>query len=477
MSEDLCGCCGDPMEKAHRVHAGVKYCQRCYCREFKRLLCGGCGMFKRLLRSEGNPRCQGCIASQPCVRCRRAGLPVGVMTEFGPACNSCRTYFLEHRPCELCGTPTQRLTRMVTDEGEKQACPRCATADHRTCACCRRHRPCEAGTDGKWRCRPCIDTGQVPCETCAQPMPAGRGKRCEACYFRDRAARSAGQLVELMSRPRVREAFLAFTAWLVLDDRGLQRRVSRLRQHADFFVELDRLDDEQWSGEFLLRHLGTATLRRFELPVKWLELQGAVTLSEEDKQREADLRRVKQAATRLPPNTVARQVVEGFAEELLKRHAAGELSVRSARLALRPAISLLEVEDPAGGRLPRQAALERYLDEVPGQRAAVSTFLGFLRASHGVDLRLPPKRSATSPAARKALEQQVAALVRDPQRREGLDKRWVPLALRYFHRLSATEAKVIHSAAVTVDARDGLELQFDGRVYWVPKQPMLAAAG
>lgn len=469
---NVCGGCAEPLERpAHRVHAGVQYCQRCYCREFKRLMCVGCGMFKRLLRSEERPRCQACLSAQPCVRCQRVGQPVGLMTEYGPACDSCRVYFLEPQPCEVCGILSQRLSRAATEGGDKRVCPRCATQDHRTCAECRRYRPCEPGLDGKWRCKACVDLGAVPCETCSKPMPAGFGKRCSGCYWRKRGERSADQLVELMSTPRVREAFLAFAAWLLEAEKGIERRTRRLPEHAQFFVALDKLGDEPWTGEYLLKNFTTAALRQYELPVKWLQARSGCALSEEDKRDAADLRRVLEAVDRLPAGTLAREVADEFADELVKRHVAGELSARSARMALRPAISLLQEEDPEGGQLPGQPALDSYLDKVPGQRAAVSTFLGFLRTKHNLDLRLPPKRSAS--AARKALEKQIAAMVQDQRPAAELDKRWVLLALRYFHHLSAVDAKAIHAAASRVDTADGVELRLENSVYWMPKRPGL----
>lgn len=469
----VCGCCGEPLERTpHRVHAGVQYCQRCYCREFKRLLCVGCGMFKRLLRSEDRPQCQACLAAQPCVRCQRVGHPVGLITEYGPACNSCRVYFLEPQPCEACGVPSQRLSRVAAKDKEMRICPRCARQHHRTCAECRKYRLCEAGGDGKWRCKRCLDVGTVPCEMCAKPMPAGLGKRCDRCYWRERGERTVRQLVERINAPRVREAFLAFAAWLFEDQKGLARRTRRLREHAEFFVALDRLSDEPWTDEFLLKNFSTASLRRFELPVKWLEASGGSALSDEDKRRAADLRRVREAVDRLPEDTLARQVIEAFTGELIKRHDVGELSARSARLALRPAISLLDEEDAAGGRLPGQAALESYLGKVPGQRAAVSTFLGFLRAKHGLELRLPPKQ--TSSAARKALEKQITMMVQDQR---PVDKQWILATLRYFHHLSAAEARAIHAQASSVDTPEGVELTIGGSVYWVPKRPVLPLLG
>lgn len=84
-----CGVCERPIDKAKRVEAGVSYCSTCYARSFKRLLCGGCGMFKRLLASQDDARCQACVAAMPCIRCRNVGRPLGKRTPQGPVCKSC----------------------------------------------------------------------------------------------------------------------------------------------------------------------------------------------------------------------------------------------------------------------------------------------------------------------------------------------------------------------------------------------------
>jgi hypothetical protein len=300
-------------------------------------------------------------------------------------------------------------------------------------------------------------------------MPAGFGKRCSSCYWRERGDRSSRQLVERMSTPRVREAFLAFAAWLLEDDKGIERRTRRLPEHSQFFAVLDRLGDESWTDEFLLKNFTTASLRRFELPVKWLEACNGRALSEENKRDAADLRRVREAVDQVPAGTIARRVADAFARQLIDRHAAGKLSAKSARMAMRPAVSLLEEEDPEGRRLPRQATLEAYLDKVPGQRAAVSTFLGFLRAKYEMNLSLPPK--PTSFAARKALEKQITAMVQDQRPAAEVDTRWILRALRYFHQLSASDAKVIHATAARFDTVDGIELRLENSVYWMPRRP------
>lgn len=467
----ICGACERTVIKATRVEAGVRYCSTCYARLFKRLLCSGCGMFKRLLASEENRRCQACVAAMPCIRCRRSGRPLGKLTAQGPACNSCSVYFLDLRPCEVCNGMARALSLLRTADGDKSACPRCLRADQRTCASCRKHRVCAQATDGRWRCRLCTEVGEVACSVCSASMPAGQGKRCQACYWVERCARDASQLGELLRMKRVRDAFAEFTAWLPAQG-SAQRAAMGLRKHVEFFELLDGTGEEAWTGGFLLKQFGTAVLRRYELPVRWLQLRAGVALPAQDKAREADSRRVRKAVSTLPPGSVARGLLEAFERELQRRCDGGKLTERSMRLAFRPAVALLAMEDPHGSRAPRQDALDRYLSSVPGQRAAVSTFLGFLKASHVIELQLPPKPAATSAAARKKLEKQIAALIAPPVDADRVAKLWAPLALRYFHHLSATQAKMICNESTPQPHSRGMVLAYQGQNYWIPAEPM-----
>jgi len=303
-------------------------------------------------------------------------------------------------------------------------------------------------------------------------MPAGRGKRCEQCESKERFARNASQLAELISGERARLAFGQYTEWLS-GEAALKATVRRLPEHVQFFEALDKAGDEPWTGEFLLRHFGTAQLRRFELPVRWLEQQRGVVLCAEDKKTEAESRRAAAAVDGVPQGTLARTLIDEFSSALSSRVSNGDLSPRSMRMALRPAIALLANEDPTGARVPGQKALDRYLERVPGQRAAISTFIGFLKANHGAELKLPAKPRPGGATVRKQLEKQIVALVTRPDEATRLTERWLPLGLRYFHHLSAAQAKSICQAAEVRYDQDGVHVVFEGQTYWLPARPTI----
>ena len=143
---------------------------------------------------------------------------------------------------------------------------------------------------------------------------------------------------------------------------------------------------------------------------------------------------------------------------------------RSARLAMRPAVALLACEDPRGTRPPSQEAVDRYLQSRPGQSAALSTFIGFLKESKGIELSRASRRR-TVDQRRLKLERRLAALVAEEPGASDYRDRWLSAALPYFHRLSQRDAARILKSAQVDEDNEGYNLKFAGKAYWVPAHP------
>lgn len=465
-----CGECGSSGGKAHRVENGQRYCGTCYARCFKRSLCTGCGMFSRLLISDPNAKCRKCVAGAPCVRCERAGRPLGLLTELGPVCNSCYPYFREEHTCATCGLGSRRLSRVETDTGPKLICQRCATAHHRTCAQCRRHRLCSEKASGEWVCKKCDALGEVACGECSSPMPAGRGARCDKCYWHARCQSVGDQHLELLSTPRAREGFAAYLEWAMaeVDHTRLTRALPR---HVEFFEMLETLGEAPWTVDALLREFGTATLRKYELPMRWMSATQGVELSAEAKAQRAETDRSLALVEMAAAGSVGREIMLAFHARLSARVAAGVMRPKSMRLALRPAIAVLQIADPNWQSVPDQAALEKYLAETPGQRAACSTFLGFLKETRGVELTARAEKSPADSRRHKTLGEQLAALAREPLRADDFEQRWLLLALKYFQQLTDAKASKVLKQARVVRVDDGFEVKFEGQIFWIPDAP------
>ena len=167
--------------------------------------------------------------------------------------------------------------------------------------------------------------------------------------------------------------------------------------------------------------------------------------------------------------SLAHDILNQYVVILRERAKKGTMTMRSMRMALRPAATLMLREDPAGGRLPSQKTLDIYLAGTPGQRAALSSFLSFLRTQVSWPLvgRVDTKRAAE--VRRKRLEAEIAKLVRGGVSEPDALQRWIQVGLQYFHHLSPREARQIQSGQTVSQDGDGWMIEADGTTYWVPK--------
>lgn len=461
------------MGKAHRVESGVSYCGTCYKRCFKSKLCPGCGMFKRLLASNAEAKCQECVSAAPCVRCARVGRPVSKMTDDGPVCNSCYPYFRESVICESCHEPSRRAWRVESKAGVKLVCHKCARADWRTCSQCSFHRDGSERPDGTWICKKCEALGEVPCPSCSKPMPAGRGSRCIDCYWVARGRLEGGQLVELLAKPRTRQAFQDYLQW-AMSEIHLPRLVPTLEKQVVFFQRLEPHGEQIWSEQLLLREFGTAGLRKYELPVRWLGVTGVAEVSAEAKIENAERGRALALVQQAPPGSLARALLEEFYETLNAKVLAKKTLPRSMRMALRPAVSTLAMTEPAWQKMPDQKAIDKMLSDAPGQLAASSTFRGFLKKRHGIVLTARPVTRRDSSAQRKQMGEQLAAMAREPLRDERFEDRWLMLSLCFSHRVSRTFAKALLKSGLLSREDGGYNLVAESDTYWIPGPPELA---
>ncbi|MDT0139087.1 hypothetical protein [Acidovorax sp. PRC11] len=239
-----------------------------------------------------------------------------------------------------------------------------------------------------------------------------------------------------------------------------------------FFEVLDKhAKKDPWSASLMLRVFGTAGLRKFALPVRWVQNCGAVTINAEEKEAAAELGRSQALVASVLPGTLARRLLDEFYSVLQAKVSAGQIKPKSMRLSLRPARSLLEHADAGWQRMPDHRAVEKLLEVTPGQRAALSAFLGFLRSKHGVELSALQGASYRRIKPRDALGKQLAALAKEQPRPADFEHRWLHMALAYFHERSRAQAKSLLKCGALEEMDTGYELVVEGEKYWLPKPP------
>lgn len=467
-----CDECGKGPRTIKRVRHGHRYCTSCYRRVFRRARCPGCDEMARLPRDTPHALCIRCERRAPCHRCGKVDYKIGRHTPYGPVCSPCARHYDEPTPCEWCGRLSNLLSSVIREGTSVRLCHSCATEKNKTCASCTRHRPVWKTIDGKPHCRLCVEEGTSICNTCSTEMPAGYGKRCRECDTRARLARRIAMNRAAFVRSDMADRFEAFGIWLSAEI-GVEKAALKINRYLPFFMDVERRWGAIPNYEALLEYFGTAGLRKVLLVSRWLAESGIVAVDETVKKESALRHRIDSLLSRLPEDTKARALIDTYHEALGVRHASGRLSLGSLKCALVPAVALLERSLNEGDEiLPSQQALEDYLSESPGQRAAIHGFIAHLRGHHGTVLDLPHASSPKATERRRAtLEAEIARLLDQEERNTAFEERWLALGLSYFHDLSRSLARKLARSTELQRTDDGFEVSYKDATYYVPAPP------
>ncbi len=463
-----CDACGADQVLIKRVHRGLAYCERCYPKFFKPGFCARCGERARLPIDEPQALCRHCLAKAPCVRCGKTDYAVGKITPYGPVCTSCAHHFREPKPCENCGKPSTRLSRVSAINDGLRLCPACARRHHGICQACRRHRKLHVADDGRRLCRKCMDGGDVPCPECGQPMPAGRGNLCEPCYWERTFKKRLKMDQSALKSDAVTQAFAHFGAWL-REKTGAMKAALVINKHLPFFMDVDQRWGDMPSRKALEDHFGADGMSRQRRVSRWLVESSRIANDPKARERALALGRIDRIVASVPAGTAASRLLIGYRDRVMQRVAAGRTSLHSARLALVPAAALLRLADSTGHRLPGPEDVARYLVESLGQKAAITGFVNFLRKNteFGATPAVEKKRDTMS--ARRRLERDLMAMVREGIADETRLRQWVAKSLAYFHRLPEKVCeRSVEKMEIKLD-EEGYAVRWKEKVYWVPR--------
>ncbi|SHN44805.1 hypothetical protein SAMN05192549_1272 [Duganella sacchari] len=395
-----CDGCGTNMTKAHRRHKDQKFCSNCYPRYFVSRACPKCSQPSRLFKSDTAALCRKCENSGPCVRCGKSEYKLGKLTPYGPACNSCSKYFRQPKP-----TPAVDDNE-VSGSASSTAVSK-SDSMRGTCTSCRRHRK----LNGKL-CFTCLERGHIPCPICTELMPAGRGNACESCYWLGTYKKRVKMNLAGLGSKAVAGAFEAFSDWLITHV-SAKRAALSIDRYLHFFVQIQK----HWNGlpsyESLVDKFSAEGLRRFRLPMKWASETGVFLVDAEMREASSERRRIDALLAEVAADDRS-AIVGAYLKYLKDREVNGETSLRSIRLALRPAVSLMIEQANGDKAIPSQSSLDAFLVKSPGQKAAIWGFISFLNANYETDLvpRVDPIQ--TRARRHKQKEEQLIELLGEP---------------------------------------------------------------
>jgi hypothetical protein len=274
---------------------------------------------------------------------------------------------------------------------------------------------------------------------------------------------------DLVREGEARDAFLSFASWAVANSEP-QRIALGMQHHVEFFALLAQLAKPEWTSHGLLRLFGAAGLRKYELAARWVEQELDVSVAPQHRLESAESRRVTEQLAGVPENSFAQPVIKAFADAQLARLERGEISIRTVRMSLRPAVDLMQSIDWQA--LPAQSHLELYLKRAPGQRAALFAFVTFVRSKNDIDLAMPrPRKSRRMTDLRRVHERHLNTLLDETPRAPNFVREWFAYSLAYFHKVSLVNARRLLANGDVTKTSEGYVLTSASNQYWLPEPP------
>jgi hypothetical protein len=317
-------------------------------------------------------------------------------------------------------------------------------------------------------CKLCSEKGNVLCPKCGETMPAGYGRQCEGCYWKGVLEKRIEINCATFSSSKMADFFRAFAQWLGRKIGG-QKAASTIHRYLSFFIEIE----QQWKTipkyDDLLAHFGALRLRRVLLPVNWLVETEIIVPNAIAKEEDSNRRRITAILDRFPMGSQERALLTGYHQSMIDRLEADKTTIRSIRLALSPAAAFLLKARAMQCMPPNQKVLNTYLETTPGQRAALSGFVCYLRGAYEVRIILPkPNKEKTQRNRKKKLEAEILALMQDDGNSETFKRRWLSVALAYFHGLPKKIGKTISNEQIAALENGGFNITWDEQIYWIP---------
>ncbi|WP_257620815.1 hypothetical protein [Aeromonas hydrophila] len=272
------------------------------------------------------------------------------------------------------------------------------------------------------------------------------------------------------SLPTMAMHFEAFGHWL-MGQVGENKAAMTIHHYLPFFMEVERYWKDFPEFAVLLRHFGTARLRCVLLPMRWMEVTGLVVPDAAAKADDSERRRIVVILDKFAKEMNERTLLEGYYRALIENMNAGKMTLRSVRLALSPAAALLCQAGEKGCIQPNQKILDAYLDKKPGQRAAISGFVRYLREVRGIEIALPKANlGRVHRQRRKKLEAELLTLMKEGGQSKKFKRRWLSVSLMYFHGLKRNVGLIVKDTDV-YQIDDGLVITWNNKSYWVASYP------
>jgi hypothetical protein len=301
-------------------------------------------------------------------------------------------------------------------------------------------------------------------------IAAGCADLCDDCYWHQNLWNKFDQNQKVFESSDLKQQYENYIGWLEKKV-GSHKAALYINKHTHFFIktEIDWNQSVPTPKQLLVR-LRSSGLRKFELVMQWLEEGHDIRIDMDNKKSCSERDQMEKLVQRILQPSLAYDVVLEYKNKLEEKIKRGETSIRSARLAVKPAVALMLSMEGESAQLPNLEHVKAYLAEYSGQAAALTGFINFLNENYGasIDYFKLKKSDFLKAKQKKKLEMELIALTQTDLNDSELILSWVRNGLRYFHQLPYIDALKIKTEMIT-EIEDGFTVVLTGQYYWLPK--------
>lgn len=463
-----CDQCANKNIKIKRRYKNESYCANCYQIWFIKKPCSKCGVLSRLHKKEDFSVCTDCRMKEPCIRCGGTAIKDGANTEYGRVCQICyQGYFKVKKQCFECGDFKRGVSSYSKLSHDQAVCVSCFQSYFReTCRLCHKYRELVSTEQGKI-CQRCHEFGEIPCEVCHKPMPAGMGKRCEDCYWSQRLENETKLNAYLLTSRKLKQAYSDFIIWFEIE-KSSKTAALKHNNFINFFTRCDDVWGQIPNYDGLVQEFKPNGLREYLTVLRWLIVTDQITVDASTKDLIAEKERIINLLAKFDDQTP--KLISNYHDFLIQRQLERKTSLKSIRLALQPAIDLCIEYELKGSNKPLQEHIDGYLLIKHGQYNSLYGFVTFLNKEYDLNLIcVKPDKNEVLKANRKELEKQVIKFISENKiLSKNNELQWFQLGMMYFHGVKVSLSSLKNLQTHPLGNNEIITLDYCGKQYSLP---------
>lgn len=471
---DSCDYCNSALTDWDYRFQGKHYCRTCYLRFFELTTCAVCNKEKRIFIFLSERICKHCLVKdKPCIRCGKTEYPHGLISEYGPVCASCAVYFRKYKTCSSCHKESYDISnRTLLDGSKKLLCSACYNKTLPVCRKCHRHTKPHKTLGNKIICKKCDTEPDRICKQCGVLFPAGRGRICGECSYKNMLKKRTKSCASLLS-VFTSSFFEEFSLWLE-SRRGAMFAGIHISKYYPFFSELDTMSQNLQrfpTYAEILEHLTVAKTREYLLATLFLKDTGKIIFDRSVQEEYANLDMIDRLIESFSLDDIRYTIIVDYCNRLYEKQLKNQTTIRSVRLALTPAAKFLHYCNNFKESEINDNALSGYLWVYHGQRSAIYGFINFLNNNHRFSLQSHRTKPiiGSSRYSKKQLKTKLVQLLREPEENEKYRRYLFRIALGYCHNLDLPDNAFIQYTNIKKKKNGTHYIRLIGRELYLPE--------